>query len=315
MNQNNNIITVNSLEKSFKNMVVLKEINLNIKKGCIFALLGQNGAGKTTMVNILSTLMKPTKGTATICGYDIVKDSYQVRKHISLTGQYAAVDGLLTGKENLQMIGSLRHLPNINKKTDELLQSFNLTNAANRRVSTYSGGMRRRLDLAMSIMGEPSIIFLDEPTTGLDPQSRINLWKVVKDLANSGITVLLTTQYLEEAEQLADYIAILHKGIIISEGAPIELKKQIPQATVELTFYNESDLKKAYEALEKYQLKENNDSLTISIRTDGSVEQLSSILNVLDYVEISLSCFVQKLPTLEDIFLKLIGEKDIEVKP
>jgi len=307
---NETIIKVTSLEKSFKNLNVLKGIDFAVTKGSVFALLGPNGAGKTTTVNLLSTRMKPDNGNATICGFDTVRQSDKVREHISLTGQYAAVDELLTGRENLCMIGALRHLPDKNKRVDELLASFHLIDAANRQVSTYSGGMRRRLDLAMGLLGNPSVIFLDEPTTGLDPQSRLSMWKIIKSLADSGTTVFLTTQYLEEAEQLADHIAILHDGIIVAEGTPDKLKEKLSQGTVELTFYDVSEMEKAYGLLEKYQISRNEEMLSINIITDGSVKQLADILNLLNNAGISLSGFAQKLPTLEDVFLKLVGENE-----
>jgi len=307
---NETIIKVTSLEKSFKNLNVLKGIDFAVTKGSVFALLGSNGAGKTTTVNLLSTRMKPDDGNATICGFDTVRQSDKVREHISLTGQYAAVDELLTGRENLCMIGALRHLPDKNKRVDELLASFHLIDAANRQVSTYSGGMRRRLDLAMSLLGNPSVIFLDEPTTGLDPQSRLSMWKIIKSLADSGTTVFLTTQYLEEAEQLADHIAILHDGIIVAEGTPDKLKEKLSQGTVELTFYDVSEMEKTYEIWEKYQINRNEEMLSINIITDGSVKQLADILNLLNNAGISLSGFAQKLPTLEDVFLKLVGENE-----
>lgn len=307
---NETIIKVTSLEKSFKNLNVLKGIDFAVTKGSVFALLGSNGAGKTTTVNLLSTRMKPDDGNATICGFDTVRQSDKVREHISLTGQYAAVDELLTGRENLCMIGALRHLPDKNKRVDELLASFHLIDAANRQVSTYSGGMRRRLDLAMGLLGNPSVIFLDEPTTGLDPQSRLSMWKIIKSLADSGTTVFLTTQYLEEAEQLADHIAILHDGIIVAEGTPDKLKEKLSQGTVELTFYDVSEMEKAYGLLEKYQISRNEEMLSINIITDGSVKQLADILNLLNNAGISLSGFAQKLPTLEDVFLKLVGENE-----
>ena len=307
---NETIIKVTSLEKSFKNLNVLKGIDFAVTKGSVFALLGSNGAGKTTTVNLLSTRMKPDDGNATICGFDTVRQSDKVREHISLTGQYAAVDELLTGRENLCMIGALRHLPDKNKRVDELLASFHLIDAANRQVSTYSGGMRRRLDLAMGLLGNPSVIFLDEPTTGLDPQSRLSMWKIIKSLADSGTTVFLTTQYLEEAEQLADHIAILHDGIIVAEGTPDKLKEKLSQGTLELTFYDVSEMEKAYELLEKYQISRNEEMLSINIITDGSVKQLADILTLLNNAGISLSGFAQKLPTLEDVFLKLVGENE-----
>jgi len=312
MNQKETIISVSSLEKSYKGLKVLKGVDFTLNNGSIFALLGSNGAGKTTIVNILSTLLKPDGGKAEICGYDVVRQGMKVRKHISLTGQYAAVDEVLTGRENLRMIASLRHLPYGEQKADELLDSFNLLDAGNRRVSTYSGGMRRRLDLAMSLMGSPSIIFLDEPTTGLDPQSRLAMWKIVKSLADSGTTIFLTTQYLEEAEQLADQIAILNDGIIVAEGTPDALKKGMPNGTVELIFNSETDIEMAYSLLIGYQVNRNEEMLTINIITDGSVEQLSDILNRLNQSDVVVSSLTQKMPTLEDVFLALIEKKQEE---
>lgn len=309
MEHSENIISVTSLEKSFKNLNVLKGISFTVAKGSIFALLGSNGAGKTTTVKILSTLIRPDGGSASISGFDVIRQADKVRECISLTGQYAAVDEVLTGRENLQMIGSLRHLHNTNKKTDELLEAFQLVDAANRRVSTYSGGMRRRLDLAMSLMGNPPVIFLDEPTTGLDPQSRLAMWNMVKSLAQLGTTVFLTTQYLEEAEYLADDIAILHNGIIAAEGTPDTLKSRLPHGTVELAFNSNSDIQKASELLKDYQMNRNENMLIVNVITDGSVEQLADILNRLSNTGIIVSSFTQKLPTLEDVFLTLIGEQ------
>ncbi|MDM5340560.1 ATP-binding cassette domain-containing protein [Fictibacillus enclensis] len=229
----NQSIQVKGLQKSYKNLHVLKGVDFEVEKGSIFALLGSNGAGKTTIVRILSTLLKPDGGTATVNGFEVVSKSENVRKSISLTGQFAAVDEVLTGRENLIMIARLRHLEQPRQVADDLLKRFGLTEAAGRRASTYSGGMRRRLDIAMSLIGKPQIIFLDEPTTGLDPEARIEVWKVVKELADSGTTVFLTTQYLEEAEQLADQIAILHEGRVIASGTLQELKKLFPPAKVE----------------------------------------------------------------------------------
>lgn len=226
-------IQVKDLRKSFKDIKVLKSVNFEVRCGEIFALLGSNGAGKTTIVKILTTLLKQDGGTATVNGFDVVSKPDSVRQSISLTGQFAAVDEILTGRENLIMIAKLRHLKNPRQVSDDLLNRFGLTDAADRRVSTYSGGMRRKLDIAMSLIGEPQLIFLDEPTTGLDPEARIEVWKTVKDLANNGTTVFLTTQYLEEAEQLADQIAILHEGRIIVKGTLAELKKLFPPAKVE----------------------------------------------------------------------------------
>jgi ABC-2 type transport system ATP-binding protein len=226
-------IRVQGIEKSFKDLHVLRGVDFDVTEGSIFALLGSNGAGKTTLVRILSTLLKADAGTATVHGFDIDAKPGDVRESISLTGQFAAVDEVLTGRENLVLIAKLRHLNNPGAIADGLLARFALTEAGNRRASTYSGGMRRRLDIAMSLIGNPPIIFLDEPTTGLDPQARIEVWQTIRQLARQGTTVLLTTQHLDEAEQLADRIAILHKGTIIQNGTLAELKQLLPPAKVE----------------------------------------------------------------------------------
>jgi ABC-2 type transport system ATP-binding protein len=226
-------IQVKDLQKSYKKLHVLKGVDFEVEKGSIFALLGSNGAGKTTIVKILTTLLKQDGGAASVNGFDVASKPDDVRQSISLTGQFAAVDEILTGRENLVMIAQLRHLKDPRQVADDLLNRFGLTDAADRGVSTYSGGMRRRLDIAMSLIGKPQIIFLDEPTNGLDPEARIEVWRTVKELANNGTTVLLTTQYLDEAEQLADRIAILHEGRIIANGTLDELKKLFPPAKVE----------------------------------------------------------------------------------
>lgn len=224
----NTIIEVTNLQKSFKDTKVLRGVNFSIKRGEIFALLGSNGAGKTTTINILSTLLKADGGTAKICGLNVNDRSEEVRSNISLTGQFAAVDDILTGKENLELVAKLRGVANPSQIADNLLHRFGLVDAANRRAGTYSGGMTRRLDIAMSLIGTPAVIFLDEPTTGLDPEARLEVWKTIKELSKGGTTILLTTQYLEEAEQLADKIAILHEGKIIANGSLAELKKLLP---------------------------------------------------------------------------------------
>ena len=229
----NKAIQVKGLQKSYKQLHVLKGVDVEVEKGTIFALLGSNGAGKTTIVKILTTLLKQDGGTASVNGFDVAAKPDDVRQSISLTGQFAAVDEILSGRENLIMIARLRHLKNSRQVADNLLKRFGLTEAADRRVSTYSGGMRRRLDIAMSLVGKPQVIFLDEPTTGLDPEARLEVWKIIKELADSGTTVFLTTQYLEEAEQLADRIAILHEGKIIANDTLADLKKLFPPAKVE----------------------------------------------------------------------------------
>jgi ABC-2 type transport system ATP-binding protein len=233
MTTENATMLVSGLRKSYKDVQVLKGVDFAVARGSIFALLGSNGAGKTTIVRILTTLLKPDGGTASVGGFDVVSQPARVREAISLTGQFAAVDEILTGRENLIMIAELRHVKNGGQIADELLGRFGLADAAGRRVSTYSGGMRRRIDIAMSLIGSPRIIFLDEPTTGLDPEARIEVWQVIKSLADSGTTVFLTTQYLDEAEKLADQIAILHEGTIIVSGTLEELRKLLPPAKVE----------------------------------------------------------------------------------
>jgi ABC-2 type transport system ATP-binding protein len=226
-------IRVSGLRKSFKDVHVLRGVDFEVTPGSIFALLGSNGAGKTTVVRILATLLKADAGTSTVHGFDVASSAARVRESISLTGQFAAVDEVLTGRENLVLVARLRHLDDPGAIADDLLARFSLADASGRKAGEYSGGMRRRLDIAMSLIGDPPVIFLDEPTTGLDPEARIEVWKTVKQLADGGSTVLLTTQYLDEAEQLADRIAILHQGTIIQNGTLAELKQLLPTATVE----------------------------------------------------------------------------------
>jgi ABC-2 type transport system ATP-binding protein len=226
-------IHVRGLEKAYKQLRVLRGVDLDVARGSIFALLGSNGAGKTTMVRILSTLLRADTGTARVNGFDVATQAADVRESISLTGQFAAVDEILTGRENLVLVARLRHLKQPGVIADDLLRRFSLTEAGSRRAATYSGGMRRRLDIAMSLIGSPPVIFLDEPTAGLDPEARIEVWQAVRELAEGGTTVLLTTQYLDEAEQLADRIAILHQGRIIVDGTLAELKQLLPPARVE----------------------------------------------------------------------------------
>jgi ABC-2 type transport system ATP-binding protein len=226
-------IHVHGLAKSYQDLKVLRGVDLEVARGSVFALLGSNGAGKTTLVKILSTLLSADAGVASVNGFDVAVQAAAVRSSISLTGQFAAVDEVLSGRENLVLVARLRHLADPGVVADELLDRFSLTDAAERKVSTYSGGMRRRLDIAMSLMGDPPVVFLDEPTTGLDPQARIEVWQAVKELAHHGTTVLLTTQYLDEAEQLADRVAILHEGRIIADGTLADLKRLLPPAEVE----------------------------------------------------------------------------------
>ncbi len=226
-------IQVQGLEKSYKELRVLRGVDFEVAPGSVFALLGSNGAGKTTLVSILSTLLKADAGTARVNGFDVAAQAADVRESISLTGQFTAVDEILTGRENLVLVARLRHLKQPGAIADDLLRRFSLTDAGGRRAATYSGGMRRRLDIAMSLIGSPPVIFLDEPTTGLDPEARTEVWQAVRELADGGTTVLLTTQYLDEAEQLADRIAILHQGRIIVNGTLAELRQLLPPAKVE----------------------------------------------------------------------------------
>jgi len=224
-------ITVQHLKKSYKKSVVLKDVSFEVQAGTIFALLGKNGAGKTTIINILTTLIQADGGQASINNIDVAKSPHKIREHISLTGQFAAVDTMLTARENLKLIADLRHVKNVNQIVEELLKRFDLNDAADRRVSTFSGGMGRRLDIAMSLIGTPSVIFLDEPTTGLDPEARQDMWHTIQALAKNGTTVFLTTQYLEEADTLANKIAILHKGEIVAIGSVDELKRLLPKGS------------------------------------------------------------------------------------
>jgi len=302
------IISVKNLKKSYKNHEVLRGVNFEVKKGGVFALLGSNGAGKTTTINILATLAKANGGQASICGYDCFTEQNNVKRSISLTGQYATVDGLLTGRENLILIGRLKKIKNPAKKADELLTKFNLTESGNKLASTYSGGMKRRLDIAMSLIGDPDVIFLDEPTTGLDPQNRLAMWELIKEMAVTGTTIFLTTQYLEEAEALANYIAILHEGEIAAEGTPGDLKEMLPSGMIKLTFSGGDTLNKARLELTGYRVANFDEATTsISVLTEGTVDELTTILIKLKEAGIEVLKFEQLTPTLEDAFFAIIG--------
>jgi ABC-2 type transport system ATP-binding protein len=290
---------------------VLDGIDLNVQKGTLFALLGPNGAGKTTMVRILSTLLKPDDGHATIASYDVVNEPAKVRSVISLTGQYVAVDELLTGEENMLMMGRLYHLSHADtrRRTAELLQHFDLADAAKRIVKTYSGGMRRRLDLAISLIAAPPIIFLDEPTTGLDPRSRMAMWDIIKQLLASGVTIFLTTQYLEEADQLANKIAVIDGGKTIAEGTADELKQRVGKERLELVLTRDSDFEKAREVIGGQVLYHDEQKRSISIAIDGSAKQLKQILDHMEQVKIEVETVSLDKPTLDDVFLTLTGRQ------
>lgn len=301
------IISVQNLKKSYGKHTVLDGLNFEVERGSIFALLGENGAGKTTTVRILATLIQADSGIATIAGYDTHRESESVKQKISLTGQYASVDELLTGEENLVMMGRLNHLSSntVKKRTAELLDQFELTNAAKKRVKTYSGGMRRRLDIAISLLASPQVVFLDEPTTGLDPRSRRNMWNLIQQLAKNGVTIFLTTQYLEEADQLADKIAVIDSGKMVEEGTAEELKRMIGDEKVELTFDNAKEFQQASELLQG-QVSEVEQRISIPA---GSPESLRKLLNTLHEHGIEPSSVNFRKPTLDDVFMDITSRK------
>jgi len=299
--------TVNALgiRKSFGGKLVLDEVDLAVPTGSIFALLGPNGAGKTTLVRILATLVRPDAGTATVAGHDLLADPLGVRRSISLTGQYAAVDDMLTGAENLQMMARLLHLPprTARARAAELLAEFDLEDAAQRRVKTYSGGMRRRLDLAVSMIADPRLLFLDEPTAGLDPRSREQLWGTVRDLANVGVTVLLTTQYLAEADQLADTIALLHHGRIVARGTADQLKASLGGEVVRLQFADAAAYRRALGCVQAIRADER--LRAVEVGTDGSAASVRDLLGQLDTAGAPAARVSTGRPSLDDVFMAL----------
>lgn len=307
---NNVMIEIKDLSKSFKDVEVLKGMNLQVEKGQIFALLGSNGAGKTTTIKILSTLLKPDNGEVKLAGFNVVTEPKEVKKHIALTGQYAAVDEILTARENLHMMGSLLHVKNRKEKVEGLLKQFDLLDAGDRRASTYSGGMRRKLDIAMSLIGNPSIIFLDEPTTGLDPQSRKTMWQMIKELSDSGVTIFLTTQYLDEAEALADKIVILDQGTIVAEGTNDELKDIIAVSIVNLIFKCSEDALKAQIMLSDYNPVMDENNTEIKLETHDNVDEIMTILSKLKASGIEIENFEKKKASLEDVFLEIIKAEE-----
>ncbi|MFI2666045.1 ATP-binding cassette domain-containing protein [Micromonospora carbonacea] len=300
-------IAVTGLRKSFGDRVVLDGVDLSVPAGTVFALLGANGAGKTTTVRILSTLLRADAGDVRVAGHDLAREPDAVRAAIGVTGQFSAVDNLLTGEENLLLMADLHHLPRAEGRrlAARLLARFDLTDAARRPASTYSGGMRRRLDLAMTLVGSPRVIFLDEPTTGLDPRSRRTMWQLVRDLVAGGVTIFLTTQYLEEADELADRIAVLHRGRVVAEGTAEELKRRIPGGHVRLRFADEQGLDAARRVLGP--VPRDGDALALRVPGDGSLRSLRTLIGRLDDRAVQVDELSVHTPDLDDVFLALTG--------
>jgi ABC-2 type transport system ATP-binding protein len=302
-------IHVSGLKKSYGRVKVLDGIDLSVDGGTVLALLGPNGAGKTTMVRVLSTLVRPDAGEARVAGHDVVRDPDRVRRVISLTGQYAAVDEMLTGEENMLMMGRLCRLGRAEsrRRSRDLLARFDLLDAGKRLVKMYSGGMRRRLDLAVSMVARPPVIFLDEPTTGLDPRSRQTMWDVIRQLVASGSTILLTTQYLEEADQLADRIALIDGGTVIAEGTSTELKARVGGERVELLFADDDHFDKARVDLDDSVVHLDRERRSIAVATDASAAQVRLLLNRMEHNAITVERMTLRQPTLDDVFLALTG--------
>lgn len=311
-NPNASAISARAVRKSFGEHIVLSGVDLTVAEGTIFSLLGPNGAGKTTMVRILSTLIRADGGAIRVGGHDVASDPDAVRSLIGVTGQFSAVDNLLTGQENLQLMADLRHLGrNAGRcRIAELLERFELTDAANKPLSTYSGGMRRRLDLAMTLIGNPTVIFLDEPTTGLDPRSRRTMWQIIRELATDGVTILLTTQYLEEADQLADQVAVLDNGRIVAEGTPAELKRRMSGGHVQLHFAEPQSLRSAANMLPN--ATPDLDQLTLQVPGAGCVASLRHVLNELDGARIDVEHLSIHTPDLDDVFFAVTGHAPLE---
>jgi ABC-2 type transport system ATP-binding protein len=302
-------IEATGLEKSYGTLRVLDGVDLGVARGGVFALLGPNGAGKTTAVRILATLVRADGGRARVAGFDVVADRRQVRRHIGLTGQFAAVDDLQTGEENLRMMGRLAGLPGheARRRATELLERFDLAEAGRRTVATWSGGMRRRLDLAAGLVGRPSVVFLDEPSTGLDPRSRQAVWEVVTELTGSGVTVFLTTQYLEEADRLADRVAVLDGGRVVADGTPARLKEQVAGQRLDLVLADAAAFEEVARLLDGRVARRDRGRLTIGVATDGSAAQVRALLDEVDPARWAVDRFAVHRATLDDVFLALTG--------
>ncbi|OKI49687.1 ATP-binding cassette domain-containing protein [Micromonospora sp. CB01531] len=307
-------IAASGLRKAYKGKIVLDGIDLDVAAGTIFSLLGPNGAGKTTTVNVLTTLMKADGGTVRVAGHDVATETKAVRAAIGVTGQFAAVDDLLTGQENLQLMADLKRLrPGESKRVvADLLERFDLTESAQKMAATYSGGMRRKLDLAMTLVGQPRIIFLDEPTTGLDPRSRRTMWDIIRQLVAEGVTIFLTTQYLEEADRLADRIAVLDQGKLVAQGTPAELKRQIPGSHVRLRFADDLELASAVRVLTD-SARDAEDDLVLRVPSDGGAKSVRALLAQLDAHSIEVEEFSVHTPDLDDVFLALTGRTRAKV--
>ena len=305
-------ISAHAVRKSFGEHIVLDGVDLTVAEGTIFSLLGPNGAGKTTMVRILSTLIPADGGAIRVGGNDVATNPDAVRALIGVTGQFSAVDNYLTGEENLRLMADLRHLGRAagRQRIAELLQRFDLTDAARKPLSTYSGGMRRRLDLAMTLVGNPSVIFLDEPTTGLDPRSRRTMWQIIRELVTDGVTIFLTTQYLDEADHLADYVAVLDRGRIVAEGTPAELKRRIPGGHIELQFAEPDALRAAASMIPNG--TSDDDQLSLQVPGDGSIASLRQVLNELDDARIDVEQLSIHSPDLDDVFFAVTGHATTE---
>jgi ABC-2 type transport system ATP-binding protein len=305
-------VSVTGLRKSFGDKVVLDDIDLTVAEGTIFALLGPNGAGKTTMVHILSTLIGADGGEMSVAGHDLAAEPGAVRAAIGLTGQFSAVDNLLTGQENLILMADLHHLGRAEgrRRAADLLDRFGLADVAKKPAATCSGGMRRRLDLAMTLIGDPRLIFLDEPTTGLDPRARRDVWQIIRGLAAGGVTIFLTTQYLDEADHLADRIAVLDQGKIVAEGTPGQLKRRIPGGHIQLQFAGPHDLESAAEALGA--ASRDDEALTLQVPSDGSLRSLRALLDRLDYAGVDVGSLSIHTPDLDDVFFALTGHPSTE---
>ncbi|MFF6791744.1 ATP-binding cassette domain-containing protein [Streptomyces filamentosus] len=308
-------IAATGLRKSYGDKVVLGGVDLHVPQGTVFALLGPNGAGKTTAVKILSTLITPDAGQVRVAGHDLAGAAHRIRAAIGVTGQFSAVDGLITGEENMLLMADLHHLPRQEGRRTAagLLARFDLTDAAHKPASTYSGGMKRRLDIAMTLVGGPRIIFLDEPTTGLDPRSRHTMWQIIRALVADGVTVFLTTQYLEEADELADRIAVLNNGHIVAEGTPDQLKRQIPGGHVRLRFTHPDTYRTAADALRE--AARDDDALTLQTANDGSQRALRALLERLDTAGVEADELTVHTPDLDDVFFALTGTTEPTATP